>query len=178
MQHTIRGLGLRANAKPKGSLFEIGGEYRYHVWENKAADVASTVSPYLNFQASRYTQKAYNEDGAGVLNRQTRQFGHTYAAAEVGVDFQHQTERGQLGARVGYKQVLAGHQSKLSFNFAGNGAADAYTVHAKRDRQLFTASLQGGYQLTKRLSVAAQLSAEKGKKEQQLGLSAYLQYRW
>lgn len=51
-------------------------------------------------------------------------------------------------------------------------------MHYQRDRHAFVSSLQGGYQLTKQLSLAGQFSVEVGKKEQQLGLGASLQYRW
>lgn len=182
-KHSIRDLNLSATGKPTGYLWEVGGEYRYRLWENRSSSTAShawenSLSPYINIQASHYKQGSYTEKGAGIFARTIGRMHNNYVGTEMGLAFQQQSEQGGFGIRVGYKHILAGYNPSLDVSFAKNPNYTANIRHTKKARHLITASVQGSHQFNKGLSVKGQFGLQMGKKELQMGGAVSLQYQF
>lgn len=178
MKHNIRDIGLRAQDNYQGTIWEMGGEYRYRLVEavDDGLTGGSGIYPYVNVQLSHYKQNQHSEEGAGIFNRYTHKMSHNYAAAELGLDFARNSGDGWVMARVGYKRILAGDTPEIGMTFAGAPLAKTRYIYYTKPKNYMTFSVHGGYQLGKGLSVSGQIEGRVSKKDSQLGVGVQVRY--
>ena len=142
------------DAKYRGQIVELGGEYKYDLHHEDGKTYH--VSPYVNVQASRYMQKSYN---FGPI--QSAAVNNNYLAGETGVELRRELQAGNYAVRIGYKRVLAGEGPKFVYagdNFYSNDM----------DKDYLHVTLGGTLKLKQNLSLTAEGGWLEGRHDREL----------
>ena len=121
------------------------------------------VSPYADFNMTRYSQDGFSETGAQVFNQRAGKFRNTYSTGEIGLEFGRSTANGRYVINVGYKKVLSGNNPDMAIAYSGN-LGSTYTISGSwQDREYAVIGLNLQSALGKGWIVDTQIDTAMGK---------------
>lgn len=162
---------LNANAKYHSQLAEIGGEFKHdiHAEDGKIWH----VSPFVNMQVSYLHQPAYVEKITKDFGQRVTLKDNTYAAAQAGVEFKRNVNKGNYSFRVGCKYSFAGTDPKVRFNYA-NYDRTTYRTSYKQDKIHFVAALSGDFNFNENWQAKFNAELQKGAHDRNFTASIFL----
>ena len=172
LRRGISALGLISDASYNGTIFEIGGEYKYDLQPEKTWH----VSPFVNLQFSSLKQNSYRETGLYVFNQNVMSKRNTYFAGQIGVEFKRKFKIGSYGARVGIKHAFTGANPELNFNYEGSDKI--YTLKNDQDKTHFVLSLNGETEFAKGWIFGGEAIWQKGSHDKDLSASLMFRREW
>ena len=171
-QRYISTLGLGAEAKYTGNIFEIGGEFKHNLQPEKIW----SVSPFINLQYSILSQDAYSETGAGIFNQQFNHKRNDYFAGHIGVEFKRNFGRGNFSARLGIKHAFTGADNNLNFKYEGGN--NFYSLKNNQNKTHFVMSVAGENEFAKGWILGGDVAFQKGSHDRDLSASVMLRKLW
>ena len=173
LKRAIPALGLGAESKFSGKIFEFGGEYK----KNLTPEKSWNVSPFINLQYSYLNQNAYSETGAGVYNQHVKAKSNNYFAGHLGVEFKRVLNRGNYAARIGVKHAFTGADPELNFSYEGDGN-NFYTLKNNQDETYFIISLGGECNFKGGWKLGGDVGFQKGSHDKDVTASVMLRKVW
>ena len=172
LSRTISGLGLGTSAKYRGTIFEIGGEYKRDLTPDKSYH----VSPFINLQASTLRQNSFSESGAGIYNQHVHAKTNNYFAGQLGLEYKKNFAHGNFRARIGVSHAFAGAEPELRFSYEGGN--NSYRLRNRQDKTHFVLSLGGENEFAKDWTFGGEIFLKHGSHDRDLSASLFLRKVW
>ncbi len=166
-------LGLSTDAKYSSHIYEIGGEFRHDLQQNRTWH----VMPFINFQASYLKQNGYREKGAGIYNQHVDSKNNTYATGMIGMEFKRYTRSGSYGFRFGVKHGLAGATPNIRFNYEGDSAT-SYTISGNQDKTHGVFAIKADTEFARNWFIGCDAAFQRGAHDKDISASLTLRRVW
>lgn len=119
----------------------LGVKYMYDLDFDKAGLDSKRLYTKLNY--TRYNQGNTIEKNAGIYNQKIDGFNSNYLASEIGMDFNHESDKGSCGFNIGYKHIFNGAKQSVMASFAGDKVNTEFTMNNVEDAKDYL--VLGGY---------------------------------
>ncbi|MBR1896221.1 MAG: autotransporter outer membrane beta-barrel domain-containing protein, partial [Pyramidobacter sp.] len=131
--------------------------------------------PFAALQLTRYHQDAFDESGSLALHSDS--ITKLYSAGTVGWTMERAMKDGKFGFTLGYKRVFSGDDPAVWTRLSGTRSGWK-SRSGKFDRNLFIASAQGEWTLSKCWSANFGLELEQGRHDRTLAAKAAFCLSW
>lgn len=150
----LNALDLKAEGGTKSDVLFLGLKAR----KNTKRMGQWNCNPYFTGDITFYSQKSYQEHGAGPYNHQVDHMSAVYTTLGAGVEVERSLSNISWGGKLGYRRVLSGNNPDLTYSYAGLPGKSYYEDNEDIGKNYLVAGVKLDYRMSKQSFL--QLSAD------------------